>query len=247
MYMQRKGQERDKVVTVADFATWTNQKSILTNAGSGGVQYQNYKQFSVKEIMMHIGLYIHNSLAPSPQVDFKFESAEANLVNESKFIKKIFSANAKLRHKEMKAFFACSNLAVPPHPIKEQPNFKLNALFRHAMPVSKETICLGKYLSGDEHIIGCQGRHPGILRINYKREGDGFQCDCICSNGYTYSFYFRNQNAPKRYTDKGISPLHSQVQSLFDQLPNKHYVVEFDNIYMSTTLCRTALTCDKKS
>ena len=59
-------QERGNVVELSDFTTWTNQKVILMNVGSGGVQYKNYKPFYVKEIMIHIGLYIHNGLAPSP-------------------------------------------------------------------------------------------------------------------------------------------------------------------------------------
>ena len=35
------------------------------------------------------------------------------------------------------------------------------------------------------------------LRISYKREGDGFQCDALCDEGYTFSFYFRHGDAPK--------------------------------------------------
>ena len=97
---------------------------------------------------------------------------------------------------------------------------------------------LGRFISIDEQTIGCQGRHPDILRINYKREGDGFQCDAICSDGYTYSFYFRNQPAPKTFLDMDMSPLHARVHALFEQLTNKNYVCVMDNLYLSAKLCR---------
>ena len=64
-------------------------------------------------------------------------------------------------------------------------------LLSHAIIVSKDTIFLGSSLSIDEETMGCKGRHPDILRINYKKEGDGFQCDALGSDGYTYTFFFR--------------------------------------------------------
>lgn len=80
---------------------------------------------------MHIGIYIHNGIAPSlSQVELKFKSAADNLANEFDFIHNIFGANTALRHKEMKDFFACCNPAVPIPPRKQQPNFKVSALFR---------------------------------------------------------------------------------------------------------------------
>ena len=38
---------------------------------------------------------------------------------------------------------------------------------------------LGRDISGDEQMIGFRGRHVDKLRITYKVEGDGFQCDAI--------------------------------------------------------------------
>ena len=57
----------------------------------------------------------------------------------------------------------------------------------------------------DEEIIGCKGRHPDIIRITYKKGGGGFQRDALCSDGYTFSFYFRNQPAPNFFLDKACS------------------------------------------
>ena len=55
-----------------------------------------------------------------------------------------------------------------------------------------------------------------ILRINYKKEGDGFQCDALESNGYTYTFFLRNQPASQTYLDKDLCLLHARVMALLD-------------------------------
>ena len=75
------------------------------------------------------------------------------------------------------------------------------------------------------------------IRITYKKEGDGFQADCICDSGYTFTFYFRNQPAPKAYIDMGFSPLHSRCLALFDCFLDEHHMVRFDNLYMSAKFC----------
>ena len=43
--------------------------------------------------------------------------------------------------------------------------------------VSMSAWRLGRDISGDEQMIGVQGRHADKLCITYKVEGDGFQCD----------------------------------------------------------------------
>ena len=68
---------------------------------------------------------------------------------------------------------------------------------------------LGHDISGDEQTIGFQGRHADKLRITYKAEGDGFQCDAICDAGYTWTFFFRNKPAPQKWIRLGYLPLHS--------------------------------------
>ncbi len=94
--------------------------------------------------------------------------------------------------------------------------------------------------------VGFQGRHQDKQQICYKKEGDGFQADCICESGYTYTFYFRNVPAPKKYLMKKCSPLHSRVLFLFDQLLHKNNVVGLDNLYISAQFCREAITGKNK-
>jgi hypothetical protein len=125
---------------------------------------------------------------------------------------------------------------------KTHPNHKIDNFLGHINRVSMEAWDLGKHISCDEQTIGFQGRHQDKQRISYKKEGDGFQADCICENGYTYSFYFRNVAAPKKYLKKKCSPLHSRVLFLFDQLQSKNHVVGLDNLYISARFAREAIT-----
>jgi hypothetical protein len=72
-------------------------------------------------------------------------------------------------------------------------------------------------------------------------EGDGFLADSICE-GYTYSFFFRNQPAPAHYLNQGFSPTQSCVLFLFDTLPCKNHVIGLDNLFMSAKLAWGAYT-----
>ena len=116
---------------------------------------------------------------------------------------------------------------------KSHPNWKIQVLLRHAIIVSKDTIFLGSSLSCDEDTMGCKGRHPDILRINYEKEGDGFQCDALGSDGYTYTFFFRNQPAPQSYLDKYLCPLHARVMALLYQVVSKNHTIGMENLYIS--------------
>ena len=97
---------------------------------------------------------------------------------------------------------------------------------------------LGRDISGDEQTIGFQGRHSDKLRITYKAEGDGFQCDALADTGFTWTFYFHNQPAPEKWTKLGYSPLHSRILGMFDQLEEKYHNCWFDNLYLSAKFAR---------
>ena len=124
--------------------------------------------------------------------------------------------------------------------------------------VSIQVMVLPEYISADEQTIMFHGASEFKLRITFKKKGDGFQADSLCSNGYTFTFYFRHQKPPQSYIDKGLSPLHARIMFMFDQLKNKHHSVFMDNLYMSASFSRAALLsknrvkihgvtrCDKK-
>ena len=85
-----------------------------------------------------------------------------------------------------------------------------------------------------------KGYHHDKLRITYKAEGDGFQVDALCDDGYCYQVYMRNDPAPKRYLKQGLSPLHYRTMSLFDLLKDDHHQAGMDNLYSSADFCRAA-------
>ena len=70
--------------------------------------------------------------------------------------------------------------------------------------------------SVDEMTMGFKGHHRDKKRITYKAEGDGFQADALCQDGFTYQIWMRNDRAPAKYLKEGLSPLHSRVMGLFD-------------------------------
>ena len=74
-------QDKNGVTSIADFTSFTNKKAYLYNAGSGGTQYPEFKEFSVDEIMQHLGVYIRNGLSLSPQVEMNFDSHKKNPTN----------------------------------------------------------------------------------------------------------------------------------------------------------------------
>ena len=89
-------------------------------------------------------------------------------------------------------------------------------------------------------------KHSDKLRITYKKEGNGFQCDCIAYDGYTFKLYFRNQPAPKKWLDKGYSPLHSLYMALFDCFMDEYHQVRFGTLYMSAKFALGLLNRPKK-
>ena len=107
-----------------------------------------------------------------------------------------------------------------------------------------EAVDLPECLSLDEQSMGFHGRSSNKMRIKFKKVGDGFQADCICSDGYTFSFYFRYQPPPKKYVEQGISPLHSRCLFLMDQLAEKRHCIFMDNLYMSAYF---ALLCQQST
>ena len=80
--------------------------------------------------------------------------------------------------------------------------------------------------------MGFKGRCALVTRIKYKREGDGFQCDCICEDGYCITFWIRCDTAPCP-VPKDVSDRDNRCAWLVDQLPGKWYRLFMDNLFTS--------------
>ena len=234
-------------VTLQDMTKWTNAKAMLACAGDKGASYSNFQYFSIDEIRSHLGLYLLQGVSPSPQVEQKFKNSEEDPVNGSELCHRVFGESGPRRHKEFKAFFAAQDPTIDVPDSKKFPNWKIDPILRHVMRVSKDAIMIGKHISVDEQDIGFQGNHRDKQRISYKRVGDGFLVDALCADGYTYCWFFRNQPAPKKWVEKGLSPLHSRVLSLYSQLPKntKNYHCKMDNLFMSAKFAKFA-KCSSK-
>ena len=95
----KRRQDNNGVTSIANFNSFTNKKSYLYSAGSGGTQYPYFKELCVDEIMQNLGVYILNGLSPSPQVDMKFDSKKKNPTNGSDFCYNTFGSCARQWHK----------------------------------------------------------------------------------------------------------------------------------------------------
>ena len=236
-----------KTVTIDELTSWTNTKAMIANAGKRGGKYNRFVDFSKAELMQHLSLYLLHGISPSPQIEMKFTDHTIDPVNGSSLCNRIFGKRGVTRHKEFKAFLGAVNPIVPTPPTTTHPNWKIDPVLKSMMRVSQEAVCIGQDVSVDEQDIGFQGRHKDKQRVNFKKVGDGFLVDCLCAEGYTYAWYFRNQVAPKSWTDKDLSPLHARVMSLFQQLPLKHYICGMDNLYMSAKFAKVAMIDSEKN
>ena len=209
-------------------------------AGVQGGCYPTFVPFSYKEIERFLGLYMLQGLNPSPQVEMKFFNQQSDPVQGSDLCHRIVGDNANKRHKQFKAFFCLQDPAKQAPTRKDRPTYKVNSFLKHLQKVSMSAWRLGRDISGDEQTIGFQGRHSDKLRITYKAEGDGFQCNALADTGFTWTFYFRNQPAPEKWTKLGYSPLHSRILGMFDQLEEQYHNCWFDNLYLSAKFARAA-------
>ena len=240
---------RGDTFSLEKLLSWTNMRALLDNASLGG-KYSDFSNFSLDELMKHIGLYLFQGLSPSPQVEMKFHPQTEDPVNGNDFICYSFggkTSNSKRRHRHFKSFFTSVNPSLPVPDRNSHPNWKVHPFLKHILQVSKEAAAIGKNLSCDEQTVGFQGHHKDKQRITYKKEGDGFLADALCSDGYTFAFHFRHQPASQKIMkEHDCSPLHARVLGLISQLPDKNYTLGMDNLYMSARLCRLAYMSDQR-
>ena len=75
----------------------------------------------------------------------------------------------------------------------------MRPLFKWMNKIFPMVWMVGLALSIDNMMMRFKGKHADKLRVTYKNEGDGFQCDALCDDGYCYQFYFRNDPAPAQF------------------------------------------------
>jgi len=171
------------------------------------------------------------------------------MANYNSFVSKNINStgNPKRRLRQFKAFFGCQDPLKPVPNRAISPLFKVLSIVKWIRRVGPLSWTCGKHLGLDEQTIGFQGHHVNKQRITYKREGDGFQCDALCDDRFTFTVYFRNEVPPRNYVrDLGLSSLHARSLWLLDQLTQKHHHVWVDNLYMSAKFAKAGFTSKNK-
>ena len=163
----------------------------------------------------------------------KFKTQGEDPVNGNNFVARTFGPSATRRRKHFRRFFAVQNPVLGAKPRSTHPNWKVQEFLHYILAVSIAAWDCGIMISVDEQAIGFQGRHPDKLHITYKAEGDGFQCDALCSDGYTFAFYFPKEPPLAEYVARGLSPLHTRVIWIFDKLKHNNHRCRVDNLYTS--------------
>jgi hypothetical protein len=145
-------------VTIDEWATCTNLKAILMNAGATFYQ-GSFKPFTPLEIRWFLALYILQGLSPSPQIKMKFLPQSVDRINGNDMCCHVFGPNAAKRHKEFKAFFTVQDPRKKVPPRVMHPNFKIDPFLRWIQSESMEAFDLGRFISIDEQMIGFKGNH----------------------------------------------------------------------------------------
>ena len=237
---------KKEMLSFCQMKNWTNCKASLADAGRDGTCYPDFKEFSTHEIRQHLGLYVLQGLCPSPRVEMKFHSQQQDKVHGNDFVYRSFGPNAERRHRHFKAFFACQDPRIDPPPREKEPNWKVRPLLKWINFIFPALWMLACAFSVDEMTMGFKGQHKDKKRITYKAEGDGFQADALCQDGFTYQVFMRNDRAPAKYLKKGLSPLHSRVMGLFDSIKDTHHQCAMDNLYNSAAFCKAAYNHNNK-
>ena len=229
--------------------TYANSK----NAGADDA-YPDFTNFSLSEVKKSLGFLIYQGLHPAPHWRYHFRDPKTHKVWGHEFLRNLYGKrNAEHRFQQFKTFFHLQN----PHLPKPDGHnlWKLGDILEETRKRCEKLWLFGKKGSIDEMTIGFKGRCAMKLRITYKAEGDGFQFDAICDDGYTYSWSSRHEKAPNM--DKDLSPTHNRVLWLLSRLRvnEKGVIVKdketgeytdhshdytqiwMDNLYLSHKLC----------
>ena len=81
---------------------WTNNMAHMSDAGKKVYKGEWYV-FSDKELSQHFGIYLLQGLAPSPMIEYKFNTQCRDRISGNDFVYNSFISNAEHRNKNFKA------------------------------------------------------------------------------------------------------------------------------------------------
>jgi hypothetical protein len=160
--------------------------------------FGNFVPFDDEELYRFIGIMFANGLNPRPIFDTWFTPMVNRPLFGSSFVANgVFDrivhgrkVSGLRRWRHLRRFLTLSDYRL--NPAVEQrrnPMWKVQSLLDELNCCARKHWIPGKWVAIDEQTIGFKGRSGMKLRISYKREGDGFQCDALCDEGYTFFFF----------------------------------------------------------
>jgi hypothetical protein len=229
----------------------TNYQALAEGVGIGVMEYEKreFGDFVPFEFYNMIGLLFANGLNPRPVFESWFSSQPShplmsNTLLSCGVVDKMVHGRRALglqRCATLLAFLTLSNYQL--NPAEEQqrnPIWKVQSLIDELNHCARKCWMLRKVVAIDKQTIGSKGQCEMKLFISYKREGDGFQCDALCDDGYTFSFFFQHGNAPKLWTEYDQLDLLDTVKCfvwLAEQLPNIWTRIYMNKFYNSQKFC----------
>lgn len=226
----------------------TNMRAAMEGAGSKRkdpnrrTNYPDFLPFDREEIDSFLGLLLVNGISPKPRLEYWFLKPHDSKVYGNDFISRVFPRGAK-RLAEFRRFFCMYDPRISPQSeIAKRTLFKVRFMLDHLQESFKKWWMTGRDISIDEQTLGFQGRHGSKLRITFKRVGDGFMCDALCDQGYTYAFYFRCDDPPT--SGHNLCATSERVIWLLRQLNTEWSHVHMDNLFNNVKLARAAY-CEK--
>ena len=152
-------------------------------SGPGNKFYKGeWDIFSARELSRHFGIYLFQGIAPSPRIDYKFNTQCRDKIAGNYFVYNSFRSNAKRRHKHFKAFLACCNPMIKAPSKEEFPNWKIRPFMKWRNFQCPRAWQLGCSVAVEKMIMRFKGHHCDKLRITYKSEGDSLQANALCDD-----------------------------------------------------------------
>ncbi len=177
----------------------TNSRAVADGAGVG--TYADFVPFNLPKLDKFVGLLLANGLTPMPQFEYLFEGQESEpLFGNDKSARamdkhvghcKNHRASSKHCWKHFQRYFTLSDFCENPKESQQaNPLWKVQTLIDELNKQASRMWVPGKFVAIDKQTINFQGSLGLKVRITYKGEGNGFQCNTVCNRGYMYSFWF---------------------------------------------------------
>ena len=167
---------------------WANNKAYMSGAGKKFYKGE-WDIFYGRYLRQHFVIDLLQGLAPSPRIRYKLNPQCRDRISGNDFMYNSFGRNDERRHKHFKALLACCNTTIKAPSKEEFHNWKIITFVNWINYQCLRAWQLGCYVAVNEMTMRFKGHHRDKLRITYKAEGNGFQANALCDDGYCYQMY----------------------------------------------------------